>query len=135
MKRHTDWTLRLTDFIKRKRYTPFQWGANDCCLFVADVAHAMTGNDPANTFRGKYKSELGAMKALKRQGFETIDAVLTHAFGNPISRLEVRRGDAVLFENAGRDIAGIMFGEVIAPGEHGLETFSPLVIKKAWRIG
>ncbi|GFD85102.1 DUF6950 family protein [Alteromonas sp. KUL150] len=135
MIRHTDWTVRLTDFVKSKKHTPFEWGVNDCCLFVADMALAITGVDPAATFRGKYKSELGAMKQLKKQGFDSVEAVLTHAFGSTVSRLEVRRGDVVLFENDGRDIAGVMFGEVLAPGEYGIETFSPLLIKNVWRVG
>jgi hypothetical protein len=135
MKRHADWTLRLTDFVKRKKRVPFEWGVNDCCLFVADMTIAITGVDPAATFRDKYTTELGAMKALYEQGFANVEAVLTHAFGEPVSRLEVRRGDVVLFDNAGRDIAGVMFGEVLAPGDFGIETFSPLVIKKVWRVG
>ena len=32
MIRHTDWTVRLTDFVKSKKHTPFEWGVNDCCL-------------------------------------------------------------------------------------------------------
>jgi hypothetical protein len=135
MKRHADWTLRLTNFVKDKKHVPFEWGVNDCCLFVADMTIAITGVDPAATFRGTYKTELGAMKALKKQGFDDVEAVLNGAFGSTVSRLDVRRGDVVLFENAGRDIAGVMFGEVLAPGNFGIETFSPLVIKKVWRVG
>ena len=135
MIRHANWTVRLTDFVKSKKHVPFEWGVNDCCLFVADMALAITGVDPAATFRGKYESELGAMRALYNQGFDSVEAVLTHAFGPTVSRLEVRRGDVVLFENGGRDIAGVMFGEVLAPGDLGIETFSPLLIKKVWRVG
>ena len=132
--RCSNWTVKLTEFVKQRRDVPFEWGTNDCCLFVSDAALAMTGIDPAVDFRGKYKTELGAMRAIKKQGYDSIESVLTGVFGEPVSKLSVRRGDVVLFENAGRDIAGLMFGDVLAPGENGIEAFSPLEIKTVWRV-
>ena len=70
------------------------WGRADCCLTVADAVEAMTGRDFAAPLRG-YASQRGAIKALRRNGYESIidylDAILTRA---PYARA----GDVVLLK-------------------------------------
>ena len=68
MTRLPNWSMRLNDKIKEYHDKPFEWGSADCCTFGADCVVAITGHDPIETYRGKYKTELGSLKAQKRYG-------------------------------------------------------------------
>lgn len=61
-----DWPRRLETYFAGRAAEPFAWGRFDCCLAACDGIEAMTGSDPAVWFRGRYKTELGALKALAR---------------------------------------------------------------------
>ena len=134
MIRSHNWTDLLTNFIQSRRNTPFVWGKNDCCLFPADAVLAMTGEDKAADFRGTYNSAIGAKRALKKKGYSNIEEALTSILGAPVSRLSVRRGDVVLVDYEGQEVAGVMYGQVLVPGVDQLATVSPLNIKKVWRV-
>ncbi len=47
---------------------PMQWGKDDCGLWFADIIKDRLGYDPAEGFRGRYKTRLGAMRAMGRKG-------------------------------------------------------------------
>ncbi|MFT1618372.1 DUF6950 family protein, partial [Enterobacter kobei] len=66
--KHPDWHNRLIAVIRAAEKRPFLWGEHDCCLFAADCAEAMTGENFADGWRGTYDSETGAKKALLRGG-------------------------------------------------------------------
>lgn len=70
MLKRKNWETSLAKELKKQRL--FQWGRDDCCLFVGDAIKAMTGFDPAQSFRGKYSTSLGAYKELKRRGFSDV---------------------------------------------------------------
>lgn len=48
--------------------TPFAWGSHDCLLLAADWCREHTGLDPAERYRGRYRTELGARRLLARAG-------------------------------------------------------------------
>lgn len=53
-----DWQSRLSLVIKDHQKDSFEWGRNDCCLFICNAIEAMTGIDPATPFfRGNYHSK------------------------------------------------------------------------------
>ncbi|MBL0374040.1 hypothetical protein JJB09_18625 [Rhizobium sp. KVB221] len=54
--RRDDWHPRLLDYVHAQERTPFNWGQSDCLLFVAGAIEAMTGEDVAAPYRGKYSS-------------------------------------------------------------------------------
>ncbi|EBF0362934.1 hypothetical protein B7I36_24810, partial [Salmonella enterica] len=66
--KHPDWHNRLITVIRAAEKRPFLWGSHDCCLFAADCAQAMCGEDFATGWRGTYDSEHGAKKAILRGG-------------------------------------------------------------------
>lgn len=68
----------------------FEWGHSDCS-FVFDVVEAMTGFDAIEDLRG-YESELGAILALKRAGFDTVRELVELCF-NEIHPGMAGRGD------------------------------------------
>lgn len=47
---------------------PMEWGRDDCALWVADVARAMHGHDPAQAFRGRYRSAREAIRLWRAAG-------------------------------------------------------------------
>ena len=48
--------------------TPFGWGASDCSLFLADWVKDLRRVDPAAAWRGRYRTELGCKRLVKREG-------------------------------------------------------------------
>lgn len=65
----------LTRAITDSRDIPFAWGTHDCCLAACNLIQVYTGRDPAVWFRGKYKSQVGAFRALRRYLVEFVGPV------------------------------------------------------------
>lgn len=130
--RYRDWTTRLNEAIKAAQGRPFSWGEFDCCLFAADCAVAVCGVDPAERYRGKYKSEAGAKRQLKR-----IAGSLEGAWDSCFKRVApayVQRGDVVLYDApAGRCVAVHWAGTFWSVADDGVSRIEckPLVV---WRI-
>jgi hypothetical protein len=127
--RFPNWPDLLAGFIEARRSRPFEWGANDCCLFAADWITLATGKDPASELRGKYSTALEAHRyiaaagglvalveeALTRNGFSKIDASL------------VGRGDLIIRDGGDGDCVGISIGSHAAfVGTDGLR-FVPII--------
>jgi hypothetical protein len=75
VKRHADWQSRFNRFIESRRFTPFQWGVNDCCLFACDAAKTvlLSDYDFAEGIRGTYTTAVGAMRAFRRLGANNVE--------------------------------------------------------------
>lgn len=58
----------LAGFLDRAARTPFAYGADDCCLWLADWLVALGRPDPAAHLRGRYRTALGCARVLKREG-------------------------------------------------------------------
>jgi len=70
MGRLTDWRSRLLSYLVAERAAPFEYGSHDCALFAAGAVAAMTGVDYAAPYRGHYRTLLGGLRALHRDGYE-----------------------------------------------------------------
>lgn len=109
--RFPDWRERLAAFVLERRDAGFVWGARDCAMFAADAIQAMTGDDVLAAWRGAYSSRFGALRALKRAGFDTLaelfDARLFRRSGAP------RAGDLICFHD------GPLNTSLIADGRGG----------------
>ncbi|ASD58625.1 MULTISPECIES: DUF6950 family protein [unclassified Enterobacter cloacae complex] len=130
--KHPDWHNRLIAVIRAAEKRPFLWGEHDCCLFAADCAEAMTGDNFADGWRGTYDSETGAKKALLRGG-GSLEKVLAK-YLNEVPVKMAQRGDIAVVENAGTRCAGVIYGGAVwAPGETGLVCLriKPL---STWRV-
>ncbi|MDX7735884.1 DUF6950 family protein [Aeromonas caviae] len=131
--RHPDWQLRIIQCIQAASGRPFAWGENDCCLFVADVCLAACGKDPAADYRGRYRTELGAKRALaKTHG--SIAAALDALFERvPVAMAQ--RGDALVFDGPQGQTAAVMWaGRVWAMTEQGARHIPDAVPLFAWRV-
>lgn len=117
--KHPDWHNRLIAVIRAAEERPFLWGEHDCCLFAADCAEAMTGENFADGWRGTYDSETGAKKALLRGGGSLEKVLAKYLDEVPVKMAQ--RGDIAVVENAGTRCAGVIYGgSVWVPGEAGL---------------
>lgn len=95
--RHSDWSLRLAKLLRESQDKPFIWGEFDCCLFVSDCAVAVCGVDPAEAYRGRYKTEVGAKRALIK-----IHGSIEAAFDACFERIDpalVQRGDIITYKD------------------------------------
>lgn len=130
--KHPDWQKRLVTVIRAAEMRPFSWGEHDCCLFAADCAKAVSGEDYAAEFRGTYKSELGARKAILRKG-GTLEKVLQR-YLHEVDPEFIQRGDIAVVENAGRKCAGVFYGgQVWVPGDAGLVGLKTKLLS-VWRV-
>ncbi|UWA73849.1 hypothetical protein M5T12_18620 [Enterobacter asburiae] len=130
--KHPDWHNRLIAVIRAAEKRPFLWGEHDCCLFAADCAEAMTGDNFADGWRGTYDSEMGAKKALLRGGGSLEKVLAEYLDEVPVKMAQ--RGDIAVVENAGTRCAGVIYGGAVwVPGETGLVCLriKPL---SAWRV-
>lgn len=100
VKRFDDWEDRLQEYIASVREAAFYWGQMDCALFVASCIEAMTGVDPARSFRGRYGTAVGAAMLLQRfAGGGLIEAVEKFSALMGLEEVSVetaQRGDVVL---------------------------------------
>jgi len=110
----------------------FEWGTNDCCMFVFRVAEAITGVDYAKPYRG-YKTSKGAARRLLKYG--GVEGMATYSLGEPKKPLMAKRGDVVSFENK-EDIAlGVCIGDKIAVvSDAGVELISMKKAINAWSV-
>ena len=111
--RRKDWYERLTNFVTTNVDRNFEWGTWDCCLFSSSCIYEMTGEDPAESFRGTYTTERGALRALKKQGCNSVKQVLDLKLGKGKPRLSAQRGDIALVARPAGDAAGVVYGAVI----------------------
>jgi hypothetical protein len=95
--RLTGWELRLADEVSAARDKAFQWGAHDCATWAFDVRKALTGEDAAAAWRGKYKTEAGAARVLRKLKCQSVEDLARSILGDALPIvLFAQRGDIVL---------------------------------------
>lgn len=130
--RNRDWTTQLAHTIKAATERPFSWGEFDCCLFAANCAVAVCGIDPAEQYRGRYTTETGAKRLLKK-----IHGSLDGAWDACFQRINpafIQRGDVAMYDGEnGRGVAVFWAGEFWSVTEDGAGRIAcePLVV---WRV-
>lgn len=142
MKRLPGWEIRLEQIMRRGRTSPFKWGVHDCCLFAADCVWAMTGYDPGDWFRGRYKNEQEAFVALRQytngEGVEKMMEILALNIGwQDIEPAFAQRGDVSLVELDDGPGLGVIDGEgmiAYAARPSGLGLLPVDFGTRAWRI-
>lgn len=132
-----NWLVEYHNTINVIRLNPFQWGNGDCLYGLAvPVLKAMTGNDYFAKYADKYKTAKGAIKIMRKAGFETLaDLVASELQEIHPSRCTI--GDIVAIptdDEFGFSI-GVANGErVFVMQETGLATRDLLESKRAFRI-
>lgn len=139
--RHAEWQSRFAEVIKRYQRGAFAWGESDCCLFVCDVFHALTEQDPGAPFRGRYDSALGGARVVREfcgGGVEELAEKMSEVYG----LLEVlpafaQRGDIGLYRDPNQGpTLGVNIGKTFAYlMQDGMTYFDTRAIARAWRVG
>ncbi len=141
MNRFPDWPERLHAEIEAAHERPFSWGRHDCALFAADVVRAVTGEDIAAWFRGRYKTRRGAYGALKRfAGGGLEQAMDKQAVARGMAAIRpalAQRGDMVLVDTPEGPALAICVGRFAAQvAESGGVAFADMSLaRRAWAVG
>lgn len=61
---------------------PIVFGANDCCMTVADVILAAGGPDLMAEYRGRYTTRLGFVRAFRKAGYSELSEAVTASFAS-----------------------------------------------------
>lgn len=95
--------MELSAYLEEAAGRPFSYDGNDCLLgFVGGWVQAVTGQDRAAPYRGRYRTELGCLRLVRREG--GVEAIMRRALdGFP----EVKKPEA-------GDV-----GCVLVPTDHG----------------
>lgn len=72
MTRTEDWRRRLGEYVDSIRTSEYDFGQLDCWLFCAGCVEAMTGVDPAQKQRGRYKTAKSALSIIRRAKTQNI---------------------------------------------------------------
>jgi len=126
---------------------PMQWGKDDCMLAVADIIWEIIGKDPAEEYRGRYRSRTGAIRVLGRGGtLNAASRVAEKLNWKSIEPTEAEVGDFGLtlvesLDSKGNSIkicAAVICrgsGYFIGRNENGFTAINSSKVFRAWRIG
>lgn len=131
-----DWPEKLYAEVRKANDVPFCWGKSDCVLFTCDCIKAMTGEDYAKGVRGKYSTEKGAFRILKKmEGVTSIEELATKHLGNPVELSKLMRGDVVSFESPTGPALGITLGRLsVFRNPRGMTSVETLSCLRGWRV-
>lgn len=92
------WEKLLNEHIAEAYRHQFEWGKRDCALWCADWVWKATGRDLGAEWRGKYKTENGAAKLMRKKGYHGVEAIADrHLLSCPVNLAQ--RGDILLNED------------------------------------
>ncbi len=131
------WEAALAAAVEDARARPFEWGVHDCATWAFDVRRALTGQDAAAAWRGRYSTAKGALRTLRLVlGAATHAEAATAILGAPLaSPRQAQRGDIVLVEMGDGDSFGVCLGAKAAfLGPQGLEFLPVAGCTHAWRV-
>jgi len=129
-----DWQSRLHAWLLEISGQPFEPGRHDCALFAAGAVAAMTGEDPAALFRGRYSTVRGGQRMLKREGHRD-HVAFAAAQLDEINILQARPGDLAVTPGEGGDALGVVQGEwVYVLGPNGMGMVPLSAATRAFRL-
>ena len=139
MARLPDWEERLHDYLTSCADRPFVYGEHDCALFSAGAVIAVTGEDPAAAYRGRYRSAAGSVRALRVHGAGTLETTLAAGFPDRASAF-AHRGDLALVERDTGPSVGVVIGaDALFVGEEdgapGLVRLPRADWRRCWAVG
>lgn len=148
MPRLDNWQSNLSNVINARRAQPFIWGKTDCTQFAFEAIKAVTGNDMAAPYFGKYKTAKGALKILQTvDGVKTPTALFVKHLGEAKSIAFARKGDVVTCDpksigydapdDAGAlgDVVGVCYGQMsYFVGASGLVAIQTLQCSECFHV-
>lgn len=134
MPRLSDWDRRLARVTEKHMRLSGAWGASDCLMTVGDAIEAVTGENPFAAYRGRYTTQAGAARVMRREGCNDVEDVLARLF-QPVGRLLAQRGDVGTVMQGDALTAGYVteYG-FAAKGPDGLVMHPQTAIVSAYRV-
>ena len=129
-----NWEKALQEIVEVSKDREFKYGSLDCVLFVADVVKATTGIDYSKEYRGRYKTDKGALRIVKKGG--GLKTLVTATLGIESSKVEyAKRGDPMLIKGKDEDFLAVCLGEQsILVQREGLMYVKTLNCHCCWNI-
>lgn len=132
--RRPDWRGRLSAVVEAALQRPFEWGVHDCALFAGEAVLAMTDVDLAEGWRGRYRTQLGALRVLKRAGHPD-HVALAAALLPEIHPARASVGDIAAVRVGDNLVIGVVIGPTVAaPGPADLEFVPRTEIHRAFHV-
>lgn len=129
-----DWRDRLVAYLHSARQRPFEFGQHDCSLFAADCVAAMTGQDMAAKWRGRYATMKGGLRVLRKAGFADHIALAAAHFPE-VPPLLAQPGDLAVVPTDDGPALGVVQGEAVyVLGPNGLGLVSIMSATRAFRV-
>jgi len=129
--RLANWRENLESLVQSRQAQPFGWGVSDCCLWAADVVLAITGRDPMAEYRGRYGTERGARRVMRRQRIEDL---VTQRLGPEVSPRLAQPGDVGVIDGGKWPaLVARVGGCWMAQGADGLVVIDARRVRVAWR--
>lgn len=126
-----DWQTRMAALVEARLALPFEWGSRDCCLWAADVVHAVTGVDFGAAYRGTYATQQEAGAVFVRM--RGIARICTSLLGEPIDKEMAQPGDIGLTEEKDSPaLVAYVGGAWMGQGPDGLVPIHPESIATVW---
>ena len=118
--RQQDWPEQLAKEVAGAQALPYQIGQHDCLRFTCRVIHAMCGVDFWPRFSG-YKTLREAQDKISTIAPTLKEAVCKVLGQSPLPPLQARRGDVLVYADAGGQHLGVCTGAFVALlHRHGL---------------
>ena len=137
LKRVESWPENLAQQIALAGPRAYVLGEHDCLRFSCACIEAVTGKDFWPQFAG-YKNKVGAYRTIQSIA-PTLKAAVSKVLDvEPQGVLSARRGDLMLFEDAGGEHLGICVGThvaVLAPEKLHYLPLDHFGLLCSWRIG
>lgn len=91
--------------------TPYVYGSSDCFTLGCRVADVLGGHGMEATYKGAYRTLIGAHRALVKRGFKTL-ADLLGAHLEPCAAAQARFGDLAVVNLEDGDHVAVCLGEM-----------------------
>lgn len=118
MNRHDNWQERLSNLIRERVSTSFEFGKFDCTQFAFQAIEASIEEDYSVPYAGKYTTAKGALKMLRK----------VHKVNQPIELMDLLLGERlpIAFARKG-DIVAVDAGKVGLEVPANIDVFGPVL--------
>jgi|GEM_PF-2045301 len=127
--------IRLLRFVDSQRGKPFQWGFRDCNTLGLHILDMLTGAQYAQKVRGRYGTEIGAIRFFKKCGLDWIRDLPEKFGATRIKPGFERAGDFLIVQTLRWQACHVCLGEsaVTVTPERGVEIV-PLSVLDPYRV-
>ncbi|WP_274426742.1 DUF6950 family protein [Chelativorans sp. YIM 93263] len=138
MQRVPGWRLRFDAVIDEIKYSSFAWGERDCGPWlVGRVVEAVTGEDLAAPYRGRYRTYRGAVRVMREQGYHNLGDLVASMLPE-IHPSQAKIADIAAFADdteLGFSLGPVNGDRVFVMQKDHLGTMGLLKAKRAFKVG